>query len=60
MGHTNSKTPYLVTDILSAAGAIDTDLGTHKMFPESSVSIFGPLNERKKYLRIQDLFNQTS
>lgn len=55
MGHTNSKRPYLVTGILSAAEGTDTDLYTQKTFPEpSTVSIFGPLTERKKYLRIQD------
>lgn len=55
MGHINSKRPYLVPGVLSAAGATDTDLCTQKTFPESSpVSIFGPLTERKKYLRIQD------
>lgn len=55
MGHTNSKRSYFVTGILSAAGATDTDIYTQKTFPESSaMSIFGPLTERKKYLRIQD------
>lgn len=54
MGHTNSKRPYLVTGIFAAEGT-DTDLYTQKTFPEpSTVSIFGPLTERKKYLRIQD------
>lgn len=55
MGHTNSKRHYLVTGILSAAEGIDTDLYTQKTFPEpSTASIFDPLTERKKYLRIQD------
>lgn len=60
MWHTNSKRPYLVTGILSTAGATDTDLYTQKTFPESStVSLFGPLTERKNYLRIQDQIYST-